>query len=106
MATYLVLFTAITFSIMCISYKAFAIQKRWAIGKILSKDASFPIIAAIATGLWALYKSFVYFEWWTPFAILILAWITSFLLTILFKKHTQILCILGIIPALIAVALI
>ncbi len=54
----------------------------------------------MVTALWALGKSFVVFEWWTPILVFVLGSVLAFVVTFTLKQWTQLLCTLGIFPAL------
>lgn len=101
MIGYIIFIVSMAIAIMCISYDTMAKSKGWPSSEILSKNASLPKIAAFITALWICVKSFFVFHWWSPIVILILGWVFAFIMTILFKKNTQFICILGIFPAML-----
>jgi Na+(H+)/acetate symporter ActP len=105
MIGYMIFTLTITLSVCCSAYDTFARRNGWPVGEVLAKDASTVKIVALIAGLLALGKSFFVLEWWSPFAILAAGWILAFALTMLLKKTTQILCIVGIFPAAIATIL-
>ena len=101
MIGYLIFIFSMAMAVICISYDSMAHTKGWPVGEILSKDASLPKIAAFITALWVLVKSFMTFYWWSPIVILIAGWLLAFVLTMMFRKNVQFVCVLGIFPALV-----
>ena len=101
MIGYIIFICSMTLALICISYDTMAKPKGWPTGEILSKDASMPKIAAFITALWVLGNSFIVFHWWSPILIFILGWVTAFILTMTLKKRVQLICIIGIFPALV-----
>jgi hypothetical protein len=75
--------------------------KGWPVGEILHKHASLPKIAAFITALWILGKSFVIFAWWSPIVILMVGWMSAFLLVMALRQNVQVLAVAGIFPALV-----
>jgi len=98
---YIIFTCSMAVAAICISYDSMARAKGWPVGKILSKDASLPKIVAFITQLWTLGKSFMVFEWWSPFVVLIIGWHLAFLLTMSLRKNVQFLGLLGIFPAFV-----
>lgn len=105
MIGYFIFIFSMALAITCISYNGMARSKGWPVGELLVEDASLPKIVAFITALWVIGKSFIIFNWWSPIAILIVGWITAFIITMSLKKYAQSICIIGIFPAFILTVL-
>ena len=73
----------------------------WPVGETLDEDVSIPKIFAFVAAPWVLVKAFIVFYWWSRVLVIVLGWALAFLVTMLLKKHTHVLCVLGIIPAFV-----
>ena len=98
---YIILICSTAIGIICISYRDMAIPYRWPIGEILLSGISLPQILALTTIFWALGKSFFVFFWWSPILVLVLGFALAFLMTMIFRQLTQIVCVICIYPAFI-----
>ena len=105
MIGYSIFIFAVGISFACVSYGVMARSNGWPVGAILASDASIPKLAALVTVVWASVKSFMMFQWWSPFFVLVAGWIFAFFLTMTFKKNVQIVCVIGVFPSFVATVL-
>ncbi len=77
-----------------ISYKNLAIKKGWSIGSLFYSDSSILKIVGLLAIFGSAISSFFYVKWYNVLVGLIVGWLISRLISSLFTKHTQYLCLL------------
>jgi hypothetical protein len=91
---------ATTAGITIVSYKAYAQQKGWPIGKVFESSTWLNIIALLAI-LGGAVELFFNIKWYWAILGVIGAWLASGAITAVFAKHTQILSILLLIASVL-----
>lgn len=88
---FLILYTS---GVTIISYKDLAIQRGWSIGTMYYSDSSILKIVGLFAIFGSAISSFFYVKWYNVLIGLIVGWMISRLISSLFTKYTQYLCIL------------
>lgn len=92
--TYLFFFIAFLTGEIGITYKGYAIQKCWPIGKWFLNDNSLPNSGSFILSILVFIVAFFYIKWYMVFVMLLSGFVSAFVIMQIFKSYTQYLWIL------------
>ena len=94
--TFIILTAIFALGIDAISYKHYAISAYWPVGEILNKDGSWLKSIGFLAILYAPGMALYLGSWWHPLILIIVGFLTGFLLMMMLKSKVQPLIILGL----------
>ena len=86
--------TLYTSGVTIISYKNYAIQRGWPMGSMFASDSSILKIIGLLSIFGSAITAFFFIKWSFVLAGLVGGWLISGLISALFTKNTQYLCLL------------
>ena len=86
--------TLYTSGVTIISYKNYAIQRGWSMGSMFASDSSILKIIGLLSIFGSAITAFFFIKWYFVLVGLLIGWLLSGLISSLFTKYTQYLCLI------------